>query len=101
MVEGVAGVDFGEVTLASTATSVTVNHNLGVVPSWVLLVAKDLSQVETNTSFLNVNGKIIHMSSGYGRVDTENTITDTEITFNTYTYGYPYSPIDYYWLAIA
>lgn len=38
VVEGKAGIDFGEVTLASYANSITVSHKLGTTPSFVALV---------------------------------------------------------------
>ena len=101
VVEGVAGIDFGEVTLARKAESVTVNHNLGVAPSWVLLVAKDVSQVKSEL-FFNANGDVFYNAGTYGVGTAKNTITDTKIIFNKEDiYGASYLPIDYYWVAIA
>lgn len=101
VVEGVVGIDFGEVTLARKANSVTVNHNLGVAPSWVLLVAKDVSQVKSEI-FFNANGDVFYNAGTYGVGTAKNTITDTKITFNKEDiFGAAYLPIDYYWVAIA
>lgn len=36
--EGKSGIDFGEVTLASYASAITVSHDLGATPSFVALV---------------------------------------------------------------
>ena len=101
VVEGVAGIDFGEVTLARKAESVTVNHNLGVAPSWVLLVAKDVSQVKSEL-FFNANGDVFYKAGTYDVGTAKNTITDTKIIFNKEDiYGAAYLPIGYYWVAIA
>lgn len=100
---GVRGIDFGEVTLASVATSVTVNHNLGVVPSWVALIPKVFrkpSGFDTHAN-INVNGVV---GSWVDVKEVENTLTDTEITFNCYKSSentYAFKATDYYWFAIA
>ena len=106
VVEGVAGIDFGEVTLASTAASVTVSHKLGTVPSWVALIPKTLSDFTDNNTYLNFNGKVVAKtlkSAAYGffSIDTcENTLTTNEITFNIHSTRQWYAT-DYYWVAIA
>ena len=38
LVEGKSGIDFGEVTLASYASAITVSHDLSAIPSFVALV---------------------------------------------------------------
>lgn len=103
---GVRGIDFGEVTLASAASSVTVSHKLGTVPSWVALIPKTLSDFTGQNTYLNFNGKVViknTKSAVYGlfAIDTyENTLTTNEITFNT-NGKYPWYATDYYWVAIA
>ena len=103
---GVRGIDFGEVTLASTAESVTVSHKLGTVPSWVALIPKTLSDFTGENTYLNFNGKVVvrtHKSAIYGlfAINTcENTLTTNEITFNISS-TYQWYATDYYWIAIA
>ena len=104
---GVRGIDFGEVTLASTAESVTVSHKLGTVPSWVALIPKTLSDFTGNNTYLNFNGKVVAKTSksavyGLFAIRTcENTLTTNEITFDIYSSTYPWYATDYYWIAIA
>ena len=106
---GVRGIDFGEVTLASTAESVTVSHNLGVVPSWVALIPKALSESTDYNSYFCFNGKIaiktrktVTQGADFFAMETcENTLTTNEITFNKSGPSYPWYATDYYWIAIA
>ena len=96
------GIDFGEVTLASSAASVTVSHNLGVVPSWVALIPKSLATTNSSSLF-NINGKtaysamssnpLIHVESA------ANTLSAEEITFATHSN--PFAATGYYWFALA
>lgn len=103
------GIDFGEVTLASTAKSVTVSHNLGVVPSWVALVPKEFGVPGSNdvyASNININGMVGYSGSRLLLSSVENILLNNEMTFNCYTttnnkYTYPFKAIDYYWFAIA
>ena len=106
---GVRGIDFGEVTLASTAESVTVSHNLGVIPSFVALIPKTLSNSTDYNSYLGFNDKVavktmktvtMISSNVVFLSDCENTLTTNEITFNG-TRSEPWHPTDYYWIAIA
>lgn len=98
----VTGIDFGEITLASTAESVTVSHNLGTVPSWVALFPKEFAIVSGNTS-ANINGNAAYSGSSTSmRVASKaNTLTETEITFAAYSSSYPFTETGYYWIAIA
>ena len=101
LVEGVTGIDFGEVTLASASETVTVNHALGVVPSFVALIPKSLESASSAT-LINVNGKTIRKSSSSLYVSAvTNTLTDTSIVFGTYSSLFKYPAKDYYWIAIA
>ena len=106
VVEGVAGIDYGEVTLASAVTSVTVNHNLGVTPSAAAIFPKifDVSSYEVGKTFANINGivlKIHNMVSGRVENDTANIdLTETNISFGSAsTKGFEQTT--YYWIAIA
>lgn len=103
LVEGVAGIDFGEVTISSNSvTSITVAHNLGVVPSWVALVPKVFSRISDTTNE-NVNGIALYHSR-YGDTafsTVTNTLTATEITFLADSRSYKFAAIDYYWFAIV
>ena len=101
LVEGVAGIDFGEVTLASASETVTVNHALGVTPSFVALIPKSLESA-SGATLINVNGNAIRKfgSSWYINAVT-NTLTDASIVFGTYSSSYKYPAKDYYWIAIA
>ena len=106
VVEGVAGIDYGEVTLASAVTSVTVNHSLGVVPSWVALVPKELGvpgSSNVHASNININGIVFYGGSRPTLGSVENILLNNGITFNCYvaTNTYPFKAIDYYWFAIA
>ena len=98
---GVRGIDFGEVTLASTAASVTVSHKLGTVPSWVALIPKTLSDFTGNNTYLGFNGKVVERTSKALTIGAcENTLTTNEITFNIRS-KYQWYATDYYWIAIA
>lgn len=101
---GVRGIDFGEVTLASTAESITISHNLGVVPSLVALIPKALIESTDYNSYFCFSGKTAiktRKSGTYFDMQTrENTLTTNEITFNIYG-TYPWYATDYYWIAIA
>lgn len=109
LVEGVAGIDFGEVTLASEVTLVTVNHNLGVVPSWGAFFPKNLnvSTYGVGKTFANINGfalRIHNMISGNIVNDTANIdLTETTISFESVNSANPkgFEQTTYYWIAIA
>lgn len=102
LVEGVAGIDFGEVTLASTAESVTVSHNLGTVPSWVALIPKTWDK-STRTTLQNLNGDALIYTNIYVPSSAENTITNETITFDKggSLSANGFRAAGYYWFAIA
>lgn len=100
VVEGIAGIDFGEVTLNTAVNTVTVNHNLGVVPSFVALIPKELAS-ETGSLLININGKAIRRTTSSWYVSTvTNTVTDTSIVFGQFSSAYKYPAKNYYWIAI-
>ena len=96
------GIDFGEVTLASTAESVTVSHNLGTVPSWVALIPKTWDK-SARTTLQNLNGDVLIYTNMYVTSSAENTITNETITFDkgTSLSHNGFRAADYYWIAIA
>ena len=96
---GVRGIDFGEVTLASASETVTVSHKLGTVPSWVALIPKVFSKPSSFNAhaYISVNGAV---GTSLDVKKVENTLTDTEITFNAHSI-YLWYATDYYWIAIA
>ena len=98
---GARGIDFGEVTLASAVTSVTVSHKLGVVPSWVALIRKEfVLGAGVACAHLNINGENGVGSSNIRPVSGKNVLSTTEITFAT-NGSSNYKPTGYYWIAIA
>ena len=113
LVEGVAGIDFGEVTLTSTSSSVAFNHNLGVVPSFAAFIPKDNPTMGSSeeTTLMNINGLIIYRkgflndktgaySYSYLRGTTDVTLTETTVSFNSAS-SYKFKKTTYYWIAIA
>lgn len=72
--EGVCGVDFGEVTLTSTASSITVQHNLKDTPKVCILFAKGQTNT-SSTDFIFECDEIIMKAPSY-------------VSGATYVYGY-------------
>lgn len=99
--QGAGGIDFGEVTCASPAETVTVAHSLGLAPSYVLLVAKDFTTVD-GYSYASLNHIMLvrTAASTWTLIGKAPTKTDTEITFKTFS-AYPFKISDYYWVAIV
>lgn len=99
---GVTGIDFGEVTLSSTAQTVTVNHNLGVVPSFVALIPVSYAY-QSWTSYFNINGYVGYYSSStrITMAHIPNNATSTQIKFNAYNSVNPFKATTYKWIAIA
>ena len=118
----------GTITIATAARQVTVTHNLGVIPSCVMLYPKDLS-VMAPYGTEEAKGKAykfayIYSENGglaygfcYGaststgnysfsgvlatNVNTKASITDTTFTTGTHGQSYYYQPdIEYEWIAI-
>lgn len=97
---GVTGIDFGEVTISSEQETVTINHNLGVIPSWVALIPKNLT-LKNGTTTLNINGTVIKAAFSSSASDITNTVTSTSITFKAYSSSYGFAATGYYWIAIS
>ena len=99
--QGAGGIDFGEITCASPSETVTVAHSLGLVPSYVLLVAKDFTVADGYTyASLNNITLVRSSSSTWTLIGKVNIKTDIEITFKNFS-AYPFKTGDYYWIAIV
>ena len=96
------GIDFGEVTLASTASSVTVSHNLGVVPLWVALIPQSVEE-NANRTLANLNNDelVYYSKNGLKFLSTANTLTETEITFVAQNTTAGFNNTSYYWFAVV
>lgn len=107
VVEGKAGVDFGEITLTTAQETVTVAHNLGVIPSFVALVSThSASGLPGKSIYLVANNTVVYGAGGIVYGNFSPTKTDTQITFGSiYISGYgvntTYPAWNYYWFAIA
>ena len=106
LVEGKSGVDFGEVTLASYARTITVSHNLGKTPTCIALVPKnDLPSLSysylwgfmafgdnTAVAYGAANDYTMKLETG------KHTKTESEIEFGT---SIRWAQGTYVWLALA
>ena len=117
----------GTITIATAARQVTVTHNLGVIPSCVMLCPKDLSVIPPTGevskgkaykfAYINLENGGISNGFCYGgstsngnyafagvlttNAGTKASITDTTFTTGTHGTGYYYQPdIEYEWIAI-
>lgn len=101
MVEGITGIDFGIVTLSSASENVSINHNLGIAPSYAVLVPVDPT-VLNGTTFCNINGAAIARGpAGLTWQPNKITINADSITFTACNSSYIFPRISYYWIAIA
>ena len=105
VVEGVAGIDFGEVTLSSSSDIVTFEHSLGVIPSFAAFIPKNDSSISTWQTIMNINGLVLYKTNKstsstayYGTSDVG--LTETTISFNSASSS-PFKNTTYYWIAIA
>lgn len=100
------GIDFGEVTISSSVETVTFEHSLGVVPSFAAFISNnfDVSTSKSET-FMNVNGHVLfthNMVAGNVNYKTAYVeLTETTISFGTYSSNLPFAATTYYWIAIA
>lgn len=96
------GIDYGEVTLASASTSVTIEHNLNSVPSAVYLVPKTY-QTPTYSTIAILNNATIYFVSQSNRQHREKVQTKTEktVTFETYATNFPLPAGAYHWFVVA
>lgn len=104
--EGITGIDFGTVTLSSTSTYITVNHALGVIPSWVALIPCKLTGFAKGYSrcYANINGNVLYYDMGAGgtveEASSSHEVTSSKITFGNTRFTSFYDT-SYYWIAIA
>lgn len=118
VVEGVAGIDTGTITLSSSKTSITVEHGLGVVPKCVILLPEGTSYSYNNSyTYMIIQYKDKILTSTYSDIygyfsggGMEGSISYSEqwatmnkasITFKRYSDSYNFAPITYRWIAIA
>ena len=107
LVEGVAGIDFGTLALASSTEQVTIAHSLGAVPTWAALIPSELIIGMINYSIpyvsANFNGKIAigRAPSSGNRIDIQTATIDKNNTSVTFRLAYGFAPTSYYWIAIA
>ena len=97
-----SSIDFGEITITGNSLSITVEHNLGCVPSFVALIT-DVDPNYSHQTLLNLNGLTIvtgTYSNSYTAYQTNNDLTDTSITFKAYS-NKNFAKTHYYWVAIA
>lgn len=97
-----SSIDFGEITITGNSLSITVEHNLGCVPSFVALIT-DVDPNYSHQTLLNLNGLTIvtgSYSDSYTGYQTNNDLTDTSITFKAYS-NKNFAKTHYYWVAIA
>lgn len=114
--EPLTGVDFGEITLSADSETVNVNHSLGVIPkfvilipdtgqaynssyTWFILQAKEalLSSNVDQYGWYSGNGTVAYFSTANKYAET----TANKITFKSYSSSIKFKAIKYYWLALA
>lgn len=108
-----SNVDWGEVTLTSDQASITVNHNLGVVPKWAGIFPNEKI---TNTGPVNYSTiSRFGLNLAYNTSSIENAnlrlnaltdSTSSAIIFNAFSSGYPFRSSGngwgtYYWFALG
>ena len=105
--EGVKGIDSGVVTITSTTETITVEHNLGVVPKEYILYSDTMTgdkSVGTTLEFALGGTNIRYYDNNFNSEPVKPELTDTSITFKTYVqgnYNYRFFPATYRWIAIA
>lgn len=107
--EGAAGIDFGTVKMASTKSSVTVEHNLGVVPRYAVIVLvtswylryEDIIVLAGSSGFLADHGTA--SPTVYGSSDKKTySANENTITFNDASVNSNYiNSREYLWFAMA
>lgn len=101
------GIDVGEITPTGQAATITVSHNLGRIPSEVMIFPQRLSAINLNkwNTILKINGRVVtNASSGALRIETSeiaDTLTEDSITFRSYNSSYGFPATTLYWVAKA
>lgn len=115
-----SNVDWGEVTLTSNQTIITVQHNLGEVPKWAGIFPNEgitnATSAGSNATLYELpfttggaeywTGVYATSSSTYTFTYARSSFTDSQIQFNSYTSNYPFRPSGngwgtYYWFALG
>nr|DAL14005.1 MAG TPA_asm: hypothetical protein [Caudoviricetes sp.] len=101
-----SNVDWGEVTLTTATTEITVNHNLGEVPKWAGIFPNEKAQgwsegtsyatvlalIEGGTTWQQVRGASLYYES------KAPILSNSSITFDQ---SYNFYPLTYYWFALG
>ena len=103
----VKGIDFGEVTLASEARSITVKHSLGVVPTKVYLIPTPAKIPSQSKTIIVIDDKVL-FGRGLAGLSFEScgqTKNTDSVTFNCYqSSSYDneaFEALTYKWFAIV
>lgn len=110
-----SNVDWGEVTLTSNQTAITVQHNLGEVPKWAGIFPNEkiTSTTPGNNATkyeipftTNWTGMYVSSGSTYEFTVARSSFTNTQIQFNAYSSSYPFRSSGngwgtYYWFALG
>ena len=111
-----SNVDWGEVTLTSDQTAITVQHNLGEVPKWAGIFPNEkiTNQSPTGASTLFEipfgNSWWLNYISSAGSLQvgsaSRSSFTNSQIVFNAYSSSYPFRSSGsgwgtYYWFALG
>lgn len=110
-----SNVDWGEVTLTSDQTAITVQHNLGEVPKWAGIFPNEkiTSTTPGNNATkyeipftTNWTGMYVSSGSTYEFTVARSSFTNTQIQFNAYSSSYPFRSSGngwgtYYWFALG
>lgn len=108
-----SNVDWGEVTLTSDQTEITVNHNLGGVPKWAGIFPNEKITGTGPASYSTISR--FGLNSAYNgssilnanlQLDSLTVSTNSAITFNAHTLAYPFRSSGngwgtYYWFALG
>ena len=100
-----SNVDWGEVTLTSNQTKITVNHNLGEVPKWAGIFPNEKVQNWAYSSYVTAlglikNGEKWQQIRGASLYEESKApiLSNSSITFDQ---SYNFYPLTYYWFALG
>lgn len=111
-----SNVDWGEVTLTSDQTEITVQHNLGEVPKWAGIFPNEKITTQSptgNSTLFEIpfeNSWWLNYISSAGSLQvgsaSRSSFTNSQIVFNAYSSSYPFRSSGsgwgtYYWFALG
>lgn len=102
VVEGVSGIDYGFITLSSNQSSITVDHNLGVVPTHTAIFAT--GTINTKCVKMVTEAFVAYGSGTYSDGSGHISKDSNQITFKdmaSYGVYYESAASPYLWIAIA